>query len=62
MLNDPSRQKILANYLNLCKNADEKEKELGNFPSFRDLLNQTMPNYESEYKEYWKELKKPTHP
>ena len=62
MINDPARQKILGNYLVLCKRADEREKEQGVFPSFTDLLVNTMPKYKSEYKTYWKELKKPTNP
>ncbi|MBQ2621517.1 MAG: hypothetical protein IJF84_09305 [Thermoguttaceae bacterium] len=62
MINDPSRQKILANYLILCKNANEREKEQGTFPSFTNMINQMKPKYKSEYKTYWKELKKPTNP
>lgn len=60
MINDLSRQKILANYLILCKNANEREKEQGTFPSFTNMINQMKPKYKSEYKTYWKELKKPT--
>lgn len=60
LLSDPSRQKILANYLALCKNADEQEKEQGVFPLFTEFLDRTEPKYKSEYKAYWKELKKPT--
>ena len=62
MINDPARQKILGNYLVLCKKADEQEKEQGNFPSFTELLDKTIPKYKTEYKAYWKELKKPTNP
>ena len=62
MINDPARQKILGNYLVLCKKADELEKEQGIFPSFTDLLDNTVPKYKTEYKTYWKELKKPTNP
>ncbi len=62
LLSDPSRQKILANYLVLCKNADEQEKEQGVFPSFTELLAKMQPKYKSEYKTFWKELKKPTNP
>ncbi len=62
MINDPARQKILGNYLVLCKKADEREKEQGIFPSFTELLGNTIPKYKTEYKTYWKELKKPTNP
>ena len=62
MINDPARQKILGNYLVLCKKADEREKEQGIFPSFTELLSNTIPKYKTEYKTYWKELKKPTNP
>lgn len=58
MINDPARQKILGNYLVLCKNADENEKEQGIFPSFTDMISRMEPKYKSEYKAYWKELKK----
>ncbi|MBR0238025.1 MAG: hypothetical protein IJQ39_08040 [Thermoguttaceae bacterium] len=60
MINDPSRQKLLGNYLALCKNADGTEKEQGAFPSFTDFLAQMAPKYKTDYKTYWKELKKPT--
>ena len=62
MINDPARQKILGNYLVLCKKADEQEKEQGIFPSFTEFITRMEPKYKSDYKTYWKELKKPTNP
>ena len=47
MINDPARQKILGNYLVLCKNADEQEKEQGIFPSFTEMLSQMEPKYKA---------------
>ena len=62
MINDPARQKILGNYLVLCKKADEQEKEQGIFPSCTEFITRMEPKYKSDYKTYWKELKKPTNP
>ena len=59
MINDPGRQKIIADYLAACKAASESEKEQGVFPSFVELLSSVEPQFKSEYKLYWKELKKP---
>lgn len=58
LLNDPQRQKIVADYLTACKNHPETEKEKNAFPSFFEGITSALPDYKSGYKAYWKGIKK----